>query len=206
MRSLRRGAGASLNDAALIVGKSKGHLSQVERGVVRPSPELIARWDNIYNGDGVLWSAYVAARAPRALFPSDQDHTPIGPVPGDASEFVDDVTIPDGTVVALGQHFVKTWRIRNTGTVPWIGRYLTRVGPPAAHGLPRSPVSVPIQDTAPGETVDISVPMRAPLVPGTAQIMWKMTDDAGREYFPDRYPNGLIVTVVMRDFDHEIRE
>ena len=33
--------------------------------------------------------------------------------------FVDDVTIPDDTVIEKNAEFVKTWRIRNSGTCRW---------------------------------------------------------------------------------------
>jgi hypothetical protein len=47
-------------------------------------------------------------------------------VPGDDSDFIDDVTVPDGTPVRRGEVFVKTWEIRNGGNVRWTDRYLRR--------------------------------------------------------------------------------
>ncbi|MEL6524589.1 MAG: NBR1-Ig-like domain-containing protein [Chloroflexota bacterium] len=35
------------------------------------------------------------------------------------SDFVSDITIPDGTVVEAGETFTKTWRIENSGTCLW---------------------------------------------------------------------------------------
>jgi hypothetical protein len=40
-----------------------------------------------------------------------------------------DVTYPDGSHVPVNQRFVKTWRLRNAGTVAWHGRFLQRLPP-----------------------------------------------------------------------------
>lgn len=199
MRSLRRGAGVSLRDAARRAGFSHTSLANAESGRDRPGEKIIAFYEEEYGADGVLWSAYVAAKVPRFddAPRGDEELNPY-PIEGDASEFVADVTIPDGTVMRPGHRFVKTWRVRNSGVVPWIDRRLGRVGPPLAHGLPRSVPSVPVPDTPPGQEVDISVPMRAQFLEGSAQVTWKMIDSAGRTYFPDRYPSGLVVCIVAR--------
>lgn len=41
----------------------------------------------------------------------------------DSAAFVSDVTIPDGTVIAPGAAFTKTWRIQNAGTCTWNTSY-----------------------------------------------------------------------------------
>jgi hypothetical protein len=199
MRSLRRGAGVSLRDAARRADFSHASLANAESGRDRPGEKLIAFYEEECRADGVLWSAYVAAKVPRVdeALRGGEEPGPY-PIEGDASEFVADVTIPDGTVMRPGHGFVKTWRVRNSGVVPWIDRRLARVGPPLAHGLPRSVPSVPIPDTPPGQEADISVPMRAQFLEGSAQVTWKMIDSAGRTCFPDRYPDGLVVCIVVR--------
>lgn len=110
-----------------------------------------------------------------------------------------DVTIPDGTVLLPEQPFVKTWRVRNAGTVGWVDRRLARVGPPVARGLPSSPAMVAVMDTRPGQEVDISVPLRAQSLAGSSQVTWKMVDPSGASYFPDRYPYGLVLCIVVRE-------
>ena len=39
------------------------------------------------------------------------------------AEFIEDVTVPDGTVLSPGEHFRKVWRLRNTGTCTWNRSY-----------------------------------------------------------------------------------
>lgn len=138
---------------------------------------------------------------------------------GDYSAFVDDVTIPDGTVVAPGARFTKTWALQNVGTVPWLGRSLRCMDEPApprprtprggtaaagsspAAGTRTSPRTqlqplsrvVDIPPTAPGAVVQLSVDMVAPRVPCTCVSYWKMALPDGSLCFPDA--EGLSCTV-----------
>jgi hypothetical protein len=41
-----------------------------------------------------------------------------------SSEFVQDMTIPDGTILSPGEVFVKTWKFKNVGTCAWDDDYL----------------------------------------------------------------------------------
>jgi len=98
----------------------------------------------------------------------------------DRAEFVSDVTVPDGTIFAPNEPFVKTWRVKNIGTTTWTSDYAlifidgdqfsadTTVPLPAA--------------VAPGETADLSVEMIAPEKAGIFQGFWKLSN-ANREVF-----------------------
>ncbi|GAA3143753.1 hypothetical protein GCM10010466_38460 [Planomonospora alba] len=112
--------------------------------------------------------------------------------PGDDSVFEGDVTHPDGTTVRRGTHFTKVWRIRNAGSVSWHGRYLTRI---SDDDPCRAPERVPIERTGPGESVDISVRMRAADAPGRCRIYWKMTNGSGAPVFAGKNPIFLDVNV-----------
>ncbi len=89
------------------------------------------------------------------------------------SEFVADITIPDGTLIKPGDSFVKTWRIQNDGTCTWNGEYTwEQRDVEGGQLLAREPV-MPIPMTVlPGETLEISVELKlhpdAPL--GSEQI------------------------------------
>ncbi|WP_037306495.1 NBR1-Ig-like domain-containing protein [Amycolatopsis orientalis] len=109
--------------------------------------------------------------------------SPSAPV-GDASEFVADVTVPDGSEVRAGSAFVKTWELRNAGTVGWVGRYLVRAGSFGNPGECVTPERVPVPQTAPGEHVRVSVDVRAPENPGHCQVYWKMADEQGHILLP----------------------
>ncbi|WP_214409905.1 NBR1-Ig-like domain-containing protein [Sphaerisporangium fuscum] len=131
---------------------------------------------------------FMATKTDRQLPPAVTTPSPIAK---DDSEFVDDITYPDGSKVRQGSFFKKVWRIRNTGTTHWRGRRLVRINAAPC----RSPESVVIPPTAPGQTVDIAVRVQSPDKPGKCRIYWKMTDAAGRELFPLKRPVFLDVQV-----------
>jgi hypothetical protein len=93
--------------------------------------------------------------------------------------FVTDVTIPDDTELAPGTEFVKTWRLRNSGTCDWGPGFQfvfvegERMGGPATVG---------VQPTLSGATVDVSVPLQAPQEPGSYRGRWRMRTPDGRDF------------------------
>jgi hypothetical protein len=116
-----------------------------------------------------------------------------------------DVNLPDGSLVPLGAHFTKTWEVRNTGQVPWIGRRLTRMTPQGPT-FPSSPDWIPIPDTFPGQMIQISVDFVAGRVQGFSTVRFKMTDEEGNLYFPGKYPYGLTLLIETGGYDWIGRE
>ena len=121
--------------------------------------------------------------------------TPRPLVPGDRSVFVRDVTIPDGTAVKAGERFVKTWEIKNAGTVAWHDRFLQRADLPADNGTCSTPGKVRVPDTAPGRHVRVKVPVVAPSRPGSCWVGWKMVDGRGQQFLPGARPIYFVVNV-----------
>ncbi|NKE55372.1 helix-turn-helix domain-containing protein [Lentzea sp. PSKA42] len=199
LRLMRQLHGVKLKELAARLGRSVGHLSNVEAGRDSASWQLIALYEEMFNGDGILWSAYVEAqttpRSPQRRAIEEFSY----PIPGDESSFVADVTVPDGTVMPPGHFFEKIWRIRNAGSVPWVGRRLARDGAAGGYGVPFTPAYVQIEETMPGCEVEIAVPVRAQPLEGTSQMRWKMVDMFGRRYFPNSYCFGLVMTIVVRE-------
>ena len=95
----------------------------------------------------------------------------------DDARLVAHVTIPDRTTVQPGEEFVKTWRIRNTGTTTWTTDYkLVFSGGDSMN----APQYIGLNDMVPpGSTVDISVPMTAPERGGAKKGYWRMQNAAG---------------------------
>jgi hypothetical protein len=88
--------------------------------------------------------------------------------------FLDDVTVPDNSVIPAGQEFVKTWRVRNDGTCTWgpAGHNLHSIAFTSGDSL-GAPAEVRLpSEVAPGQSVDVSVPMRAPTTPGRYRSSW----------------------------------
>jgi hypothetical protein len=93
--------------------------------------------------------------------------------------YVADVTIPDNTKLEKGQAFVKTWRIRNSGTCAWTeGTKLVYISGETFGAS----ASVAVPSTAPDAQVDISVSMTAPTAPGTYRSNWQLQDPSGKAY------------------------
>ncbi len=90
----------------------------------------------------------------------------------DAAQFVGDVTIPDGSLLAPGAEFKKIWRLKNIGTCTWTSDYAlvfisgASMGTFAVERLSRV--------VRPGEVVDISEQLRAPTIPGSYQGKWML--------------------------------
>ena len=126
--------------------------------------------------------------------------------PGDHTRFVADLDVPDNTTVHAGERFAKGWRLQNTGTVTWEGRWLECVDlPPEADGAGDGPLvgylrpvepRIAVPRTAPGDTVDLRAEFVAPDAPGTVRSTWKLVDAEGRTCFPEHHGAYCQVRVV----------
>ena len=87
------------------------------------------------------------------------------------ASFVVDVTIPDNTQLDNEEEFVKTWRVRNSGTCAWPEDAVLAFSSDAQMGAPDS---VEVGVIEPGETVEVSVEMKAPADPGRYTGVWRM--------------------------------
>jgi hypothetical protein len=99
------------------------------------------------------------------------------PVLVDAAEFVADVTIPDGTQVKPGESFVKTWRLRNSGSTTWMRGYALVF----ANGAQMDALAlIPLTKlVSPGEEIDVSVTLTAPKTPGNYKGYWRLRSASG---------------------------
>lgn len=200
MRELRESRGVSLVRSAERSGWSKGHLSRVERGLTKPSLPLVHWYDGTFGAGEALVRQFLqleeATREDRLLtlqharavngppVPSAEGGTvPLDFDPRDLCLLVAE-TVPDGTEVPAGTGFVKTWTVHNRGSARWSRRWLTRQGTPGVPGWLDSPRRVLVPDTEPGQQVTIRVTMRASSWTGSSVAYFKMTDAAGRLYFP----------------------
>ncbi|WP_329002178.1 NBR1-Ig-like domain-containing protein [Kribbella sp. NBC_00709] len=197
MRELREAAGVPLSRAAAASGWDKGHLSRVERGHTKPSRELTEWYDASFGAGQSLVNQLMeldaAVRAGRDTSQRDMRRhvqpvllggsVPIDHHPDDRAELVGE-TVPDGTRVARDQPFDKTWEIRNSGERHWHDRWLTRQGAAGTPGWLRSPARSRVPDAEPGETVIVAMHLQAPAQVGASTAYFKITDEAGRLYYP----------------------
>ncbi len=96
----------------------------------------------------------------------------------DKAAFIADVTIPDGTAMAGGTAFVKTWRLMNVGTCTWTTSYRLVFDGGDFMGVTSSAVNLPTS-VAPGATIDLSLNMVAPLSSGTYFSYWRLRNASG---------------------------
>lgn len=118
---------------------------------------------------------------PTATFTPTATNPPPTPtatnVPCDWARFVSDVTVKDGSLFLPGTEFTKTWRLKNIGSCTWTKDYdLIFV---SGDGM-NSYATVSFSDTAvPGETIDLSVKMKAPASGGRYKGYWQLRNANG---------------------------
>ena len=106
----------------------------------------------------------------------------------DNSEWVADVTVPDGTEMQPGEQFTKTWKVKNTGTCSWTTSYSIVYGGYADRLSGRT--TALSADVAPGQEGDISIDLVAPTRPGNYVSAWRLAN-------AQNYPFGTFLTVVI---------
>lgn len=121
--------------------------------------------------------------------------TPQPPNPVDNATFVRDVTYPDGSAVSPGQSFLKTWRVRNTGSTTWGSGYNLDYSGGAQLGA-TAPVDVPA--ASPGQEVDLSVDLHIPTdaAAGSHSGRWQLRNPQGTCFGPEME---VAVNVVVND-------
>jgi hypothetical protein len=95
----------------------------------------------------------------------------------DKADFITDVTIPDGTVLSPGESFTKTWRVKNTGSCSWTPSYAIVFSSGDSMSGPASQALT--GNVNPGDTMDISVSLKAPATTGSYRGYWKLRNAAG---------------------------
>jgi hypothetical protein len=124
------------------------------------------------------WSTPTATAVPPTATPVPPTPTATAvPIPCNQFEFVDDITVRDGTILPPGAGFTKIWRLKNTGACTWTSAYSLvflsgdALQAAAAYALPGNVI--------PGQVIDLSVPMVAPTQAGSYRGYWQMRDAGG---------------------------
>src|SRR5215211_3698822 len=93
----------------------------------------------------------------------------------DQAQFVKDITTPDGSQIAPGAAFTKTWRLKNAGACNWSGYTLVfDSGDLMGATSPQS-----IGTVSPGQEVDLSVNFTAPTTSGSYRSYWRIRNSSG---------------------------
>ena len=89
-----------------------------------------------------------------------------------------DVTIPDGTVMAPGEIFSKTWRLKNVGSCTWTRLYALTFF--SGNSLKAMQTNMLTQEVKSGDVIDLTVSMQAPQIPGVYQSNWMLSSAEGK--------------------------
>ena len=103
----------------------------------------------------------------------------VTPIICDNSLWVADVTVPDNTELVAGQQFVKTWRVRNTGSCTWKTSYSIRWAYAEKMSGQTTALTVEIPASAEGE---ISITLKAPTTPGVHASWWRLFNNNGSPF------------------------
>ena len=90
--------------------------------------------------------------------------------------YVNDVTIADGTVLAPGEEFVKTWKFQNTGSCDWSEDFWITFS--SGEDMDGEDTEID-EDVTAGDTASISVSLVAPDDEGTYTGYWKLATEDG---------------------------
>lgn len=152
------GAGAVLTAAA----------QTVEASLTRSAPQN--------SPTGLPTSTTVLSAATLAASPTSPPPAATATQDCDKAKFIDDVSIPDGTTLSPNESFTKTWRLKNIGTCSWTPSYAVV---PGGGDLMSGPASQALTGNVnPGQTVDISINLKAPATDGNYKGIWKLRNAA----------------------------
>ncbi len=131
-----------------------------------------------------FWTAtpQPATAAPDTAIPQISPTPPAAsPTPPCAASlrFLEDITIPDGTIVSPGQNVEKQWRVENNGSCHWDARYRLKLIDGFPLGLPAELALYPARA---GTTATLALTFTAPLEPGTYRTAWQAFTPEGQPF------------------------
>ena len=157
-------------------------------------------WWRVICPDDTIGSCWVTAGSQYTQPASDPGNQPattaVPTTCTNAATFVADVTVPDNSQFTPNSGFIKTWRIKNSGTCTWTGQYsLVHTGGSLLGALT---TSFPFPATvAPGQTIDLSVSLVAPATPGSYQGDWKLSNAQGTRFGLGRSGSAMWIKIVV---------
>ena len=119
------------------------------------------------------------------LSPPTPEATPTGTITPPActmsAALLEDLSVPDGTVLQPNQRFTKTWRVQNNGTCSWEQYKLVFVRGSLLGG--NSPTLLP--KVSPGSSLDLSLELFAPSYQGEYSGYWQIQTEKGSLIGPE---------------------
>ena len=96
------------------------------------------------------------------------------------AQFIRDLSVQDNSLLEPGASFTKSWRLKNVGNCTWLTNYSLVF---QSGDAMEAKQSIPIpRNVEPNQTIDLSVPMKAPKNEGTYRGDWKLSDQYGNRF------------------------
>lgn len=168
MRS-RKMKGIRINRVVLALLVSTGMLTSCREGLTGPTPTPRPNF-------------IPPTSDPADVQASGADFTPLPTRQMDCAnqlQFVDDLTIPDGTEVEPGQSITKRWLVKNSGTCNWDGAYSLQLISGLGLGAEKVQDLFPARQST--EAV-IEILFTAPDNPGRYNSWWQAYDPDGNRF------------------------
>ena len=178
LHQLREQAGIKQYEVARDIGIDPSYVSRIERGSRPASDRILRYYAERFGAPDLIAQLTELAREAEWERARRRDPVLIAkqaryPLPGDEATFVSEDP-PDGVTIPFGSIFTRIWTIRNSGTVPWRGRRLRRIGPTTGPWVLTSEGFIPIPDAEPGEEITFPVEVRAPQMETAAVAQFKI--------------------------------
>lgn len=139
----------------------------------------------IYNQPSVTYPYGAYPSAPKTAV--TQNTAARNPYCNNKIRSINDISIRDGSKLAPNEIFRKTWRMKNAGTCIWDQGYtLIFTGGDAMGG--KRIVNIP-KTVYPGETVELSIDLQAPSIPGHYRGYYMLQDSIGYTFGYGSYAN-----------------
>ena len=107
----------------------------------------------------------------------------------DILSFLEDISIPDGTVVQPGEILDKRWLVANTGTCNWNDQYRIELLSGPAMGAEPEQAMFPARS---GTRFNLRLQMVAPAETGTFRSAWQAVNPQG-QFFGDPFYIDIVV-------------
>lgn len=93
--------------------------------------------------------------------------------------FLDDITVPDETIVEPGSHLDKQWEVQNSGTCNWDLNYTLRLVSGTSMGVADT---LPLYPARGGTILIIQISFHAPIEPGNYRSSWQAHNPEGQPF------------------------
>jgi hypothetical protein len=121
------------------------------------------------------------AATPLPPQPATATSSPPSPTPSceDNIVFLEDITIPDGTIVGPGAQMDKRWLVQNAGTCNWENNYRLNLVAGTEMGAPTEQALFPARS---GTEVEIRIVFTAPEDTGSYRSAWQAFNPDGKAF------------------------